>query len=89
MLTRTHFSTTSDWTKDDGTNKYGLNLYQVHQVMKTQLGCVKGVNLDGGGSTAIAYKTVSGGTREVRAVQDRSVLTMVTVPAMSFDNIAG
>lgn len=70
------------------TNRDGVDLFELHQILKNDLRCVKGVNLDGGGSTAIAYIRPSSDQREVVAVKsDTTVYSMVTVPRLSFSNV--
>ena len=56
----------------------GCDLWDVRTVMKDKFGCSFGLNLDGGGSTQIAYK--QSGTRYYVESTNRNVQTMITVP---------
>jgi hypothetical protein len=40
----------------------GVTYYDMHKILKTDLGCALALNLDGGGSTRIKYKTNSAAT---------------------------
>ena len=73
-----------DVTNDDWhtTSPYGLNQFDMHQIMKENFGCDVEICLDGGSSTAIAY--MWDGSREVKAVTNNPVKTMVTVPSSTF-----
>ncbi len=65
---------------------YGVDLFDVHNILKNTFKLTKAVNLDGGGSTAIA-KNSSTGIRTVFDVEERAVRVMLTVPGASFYNV--
>ena len=52
--------------------------WDVRTTMINKFGCSMGLNLDGGGSTAIAYK--ESGTRKTHVADSRPVRAMLTVP---------
>lgn len=72
---------------EDDVRDYGLSLYEEHKILKNDFNLTKAVNLDGGGSTAIAFKRNATSSREVYFVVERKVSTMVTVPGTSFGNV--
>lgn len=66
----------------DDTARNGLNFWDLRHLMQANFACDWAIALDGGGSTAIAYK--KDGSRQIVANEARSVRTMVTVPGSSF-----
>lgn len=72
---------------DDHFRDYGLSLYEEYKILKNTFNLKKAVNLDGGGSTAIAFKRNATSSREVCYVEERKVSTMVTIPGTSFGSV--
>lgn len=70
---------------NDGEKGTGVDMWGLRNIMK-DLNCTKAINLDGGGSTAIAYMKPNDTTRYVNNVELRTVKTMVTVPSVSFSD---
>jgi exopolysaccharide biosynthesis protein len=70
---------------NDSNNKNGVDMWGLRNIMKG-LNCTKAINLDGGGSTAIAYMKPNDTTRYVNNVELRAVKTMIRVPGTSFSD---